>query len=69
LRGISFSDVDGERARLPRDYQLHQSSADAERLANFHRARAALAESTLDEIALYIKRLFKVLNFGRAIVQ
>ena len=45
LLDIGFSDADVERARLLREYALHQSSPDAERLANLHHAHAALVEA------------------------
>ena len=46
MRGIRrFSDVDVERARLLHQYTLHRASADAQRLADFQYARAALVEA------------------------
>jgi hypothetical protein len=45
LVDIGFSDADVERARLLRVYALHQSSPDAERLANLHHAHARAAQT------------------------
>ena len=46
LVDIGFSDADVERARLLREYALHQSSPDAERLANLHHAHARAATAS-----------------------
>ena len=44
LVDIGFSDADVEMARLLREYALHQSSPDAERLANLPHAHAGAAK-------------------------